>query len=208
MQISISRLLIALLLFTTEVFAQAPVIPSPKTQNEADITATTGAITQVILKTNLGNIEVALYPDRAPVTVKNFLSYVDKGFYDDTIFHRVIPGFIIQGGGFVEGMERKESSAPIINESFNGLTNQQGTLSMARTSDPNSATSQFFINLGNNAFLNAAPNNPGYTVFGEVTKGMDVVILMSSAKTGTVKQYKDVPLKPIHLVSAKRKSIE
>lgn len=205
----ISRLLIPLLfVFTSTVFAQEPLLPTVSSESNVIGTATAEPAQQVVFKTNLGNIEITLYPKEAPVTVKNFLAYVDSGFYDDSIFHRVIPGFVIQGGGFNDAMEPRKTKDPIINESSNGLENLSGTLAMARTPKPDSATSQFFINLENNPFLNATPSNPGYAVFGKVTKGLDIVLLISSAKTGTFKQHQNVPLKPIHLISASRKTVE
>ena len=132
----------------------------------------------VLLETTSGDILVELYPDKAPETVANFLKYVDDGFYNNTIFHRVIPGFMIQGGGLTARMQQKDTSAPIKNEADNGLKNDRGTIAMARTMDPHSATAQFFINLVDNDFLNfQAPsgNGWGYCVFGRVTEGMDVV---------------------------------
>ena len=132
----------------------------------------------VLLETTSGDILVELYPDKAPETVANFLKYVDDGFYNNTIFHRVIPGFMIQGGGLTARMQQKDTSAPIKNEADNGLKNDRGTIAMARTRDPHSATAQFFINLVDNDFLNfQAPsgNGWGYCVFGRVTEGMDVV---------------------------------
>src|SRR6516162_2698049 len=135
------------------------------------------ANTTVALQTSLGAITLELYPDKAPATVQNFLAYVAEGFYDNTIFHRVIPGFMIQGGGFEPGMKQKKTKAAIKNESSNGLLNKRGTIAMARTSDPNSATSQFFINAKDNAFLDKAnaQDGVGYCVFGKVTQGTDVV---------------------------------
>ena len=155
---------------------------------------------QVVFETNRGNFIVELYPEKAPKTVANFLAYVNTGFYQDTIFHRVIKRFMIQGGGFNAGMTEKETRAPIINESNNGLTNEVGTIAMARTSDPDSATSQFFINLENNQFLNyQSPDAQliGYCVFGRVLKGMDVVRDIAATSTANVGPYGDVPRSPI-----------
>lgn len=160
----------------------------------------------VHLETSAGTISVELLPEQAPVTVANFLRYVDSGFYDGTIFHRVIAGFVIQGGGFGPDMVRKQTSAPIPNESANGLRNGRGTLSMARLSDPDSATSQFFINLKDNAPLDAAAGRPGYAVFARVVKGMDVVDAIALQRTHTVGQYGDVPVEPIVLERATRGS--
>lgn len=142
---------------------------------------------QVEIKTNLGNILLELYPDKAPKTVENFLLYVKEGHYKSTVFHRVIPGFMIQGGGFDKAFRQKPTQPPIENEAANGLKNNIGTIAMARTSDPHSASAQFFINVADNAFLNySAPTarGYGYTVFGKVTGGMDVVNKIAATPTG------------------------
>lgn len=139
----------------------------------------------VVLETNKGNIEIELNETAAPITVKNFLSYVQESYYDGTVFHRVIPSFMIQGGGFTADNKQKETKDPIIIESNNGLKNDVGTIAMARTNDPNSATSQFFINTVDNNFLNYAPGNPGYAVFGKVISGLDVVKSIESVPTTT-----------------------
>lgn len=155
---------------------------------------------QLVFETNRGNFVIELYPDKAPKTVANFMQYVNSGFYKNTIFHRVIPRFMIQGGGFTTDMVEKDTKAPIVNEANNGLLNEPGTLAMARTSDPNSATSQFFINLENNQFLNYQGDYPdliGYCVFGRVLKGMDVVREIASTPTGFAGPYSDVPKAPI-----------
>ena len=157
---------------------------------------------QVIFETNRGNFIVELYPEKAPKTVANFMKYVDSGFYKDTIFHRVINRFMIQGGGFSTDMSEKQTLAPIINEAANGLLNEPGTIAMARTSDPNSATAQFFINLENNVPLNFQGSDPeliGYCVFGRVLKGMDVVREIGASPTKNVGPYSDVP-KPTVLI--------
>lgn len=151
---------------------------------------------QLIFETNRGNFIVELYPDKAPKTVANFMKYVDSGFYKDTIFHRVINRFMIQGGGFTADMSEKQTLAPVINEAANGLKNEPGTLAMARTSDPDSATAQFFINLENNQPLNYQGPDPeliGYCVFGRVLKGMDVVREIAVTPTMNVGPYYDVP---------------
>ena len=151
---------------------------------------------QVIFETNRGNFIVELYPEKAPKTVANFMKYVDSGFYKDTIFHRVINRFMIQGGGFSTDMSEKQTLAPIINEAANGLLNEPGTIAMARTSDPNSATAQFFINLENNVPLNFQGSDPelvGYCVFGRVLKGMDVVREIGASPTKNAGPYSDVP---------------
>ena len=165
------------------------------------------------IKTNLGTIMVELYPEKAPKTVENFLQYVKNGFYKDSIFHRVIPGFMIQGGGFSKAMEQKPTRDPVGIESNNGLKNDTGTIAMARTQDPNSATAQFFINLADNAFLNySAPTvrGYGYTVFGKVVKGMDVVekIAQTAHRGRRSRSRRDVPqqqvvIEHVKLVEAK-----
>ncbi len=159
----------------------------------------------VVLKTNYGDIYIELYPDKAPITVKNFLTYVKEGFYNGLIFHRVIPNFVIQGGGFDKDMNpRKPTHPPIKNESDNGLSNLRGTISMARTSDPDSASSQFFINLRDNTFLDygKTPQKWGYAVFGKVIKGMDVVDKIAGVKTTIKPPYRDVPVEPVIIIKA------
>lgn len=158
----------------------------------------------VQLNTNKGSIEIELAADKAPISVKNFLSYVDSGFYNGVIFHRVIPGFMIQGGGFTPDMQQKTTAAPIRNEAQNGLTNQRGTLAMARTGVVDSATSQFFINLKDNDFLNNGQRDFGYAVFGRVVKGMEVVDAIAGARTTRVGPFADVPAEPVIIQSAKR----
>lgn len=157
----------------------------------------------VNISTNYGDIRVRLYADKAPVTVKNFLSYVNDGFYDNTVFHRVIPGFMIQGGGFTEQMQQKQTKSPIKNEADNGLENLKGTIAMARTSEVNSATSQFFINLEDNDFLNHGSRDFGYAVFGKVIDGMDVVEKIGSVNTVTKGYMQNVPEKPVIIKSIK-----
>lgn len=160
----------------------------------------------VAVDTTLGTIKIELYPDKAPITVKNFLAYVDSRFYDGTIFHRVIPGFMIQGGGFEPGMREKPTKAPIKNEAANGLENKRGTIAMARTSDPDSATAQFFINLVDNKGLDRANTRDkvGYCVFGKVIDGMDVVDKISQVKTGRTGPFDDVPEKDVVIKSIRR----
>lgn len=155
---------------------------------------------RVLLSTSLGDVSVELDPGNAPVTTQNFLDYVRSGFYDGTIFHRVIPGFMIQGGGFTAEMRQKPTECSITNEATNGLKNDRGTIAMARTSDPHSATSQFFINLVDNSFLNHTGETPqgwGYAVFGRVVEGMDVVDSIAKVRTGTRGPHADVPLEPV-----------
>lgn len=153
----------------------------------------------VLLKTNKGEIKIQLRSKEAPITVANFLSYVKKGFYDHTIFHRVIKGFMVQGGGMEQNMSQKKTEAPIKNEATNGLKNRRGSVAMARTSDVNSATAQFFINTVDNDFLNyKSPASYGYAVFGEVIEGMDVVDRIEAVKTGA----QDVPVETIVIEKA------
>jgi cyclophilin family peptidyl-prolyl cis-trans isomerase len=151
----------------------------------------------VVMETSLGTIKIELFEDKSPITVKNFLSYVDDKFYDGTVFHRVIPDFMVQGGGFESGMKQKKTKDPIKNESGNGLSNTAGTLAMARTNDPNSATSQFFINVGDNSRLDKFGG--GYCVFGKVIDGMDVVNKIKGVKTGTKKQKIEVDGKEVEV---------
>jgi peptidyl-prolyl cis-trans isomerase B (cyclophilin B) len=150
----------------------------------------------VKIHTNYGVITLTLFADKAPITVANFLDYVKEGFYDNTIFHRVIDGFMIQGGGFEPGMDQKESKATIQNEANNGLVNNLGTVAMARTNEPHSATAQFFINVGENSFLNFRSESTdgwGYCVFAEVSDGMDVVEKIRAVATGNAGYHQDVP---------------
>ena len=159
-------------------------------------------ITMVTMTTSMGTITIELDVAKAPVTVENFLAYVDSGHYDGTIFHRVIPGFVIQGGGMVSGMQQKKTASPIQNEADNGLKNLTGTICMARTNDPHSATSQFFINLKDNTFLDHKDKSPegwGYAVFGRVTLGMDVVEQIAAVETGNIGHHSDVPLEDVVL---------
>jgi cyclophilin family peptidyl-prolyl cis-trans isomerase len=158
---------------------------------------------QVDLKTSAGTIRLELYPAKAPKSVENFLQYVRDGHYDGTIFHRVIPGFMVQGGGMTKDMAQKKTRAPIPIESKNGLKNELGTVAMARTSDPNSATSQFFINVNNNGFLDyPGQDGNGYTVFGKVVGGMDVVNKIVSVPTGNQGMHQNVPRTPVVIESA------
>lgn len=165
----------------------------------------TNATTVVVMETSMGNMEIELFADKAPVTVSNFLAYVDAGFYNDTIFHRVIPGFMIQGGGFDEAMNQKPTKAPIKNEAANGLKNDRGTLSMARTSVVDSATTQFFLNVANNDFLNHGARDYGYAVFAKVVAGMDVADKIAAVKTGNRGPMGDVPVQTVMIKSVKRK---
>jgi peptidyl-prolyl cis-trans isomerase A (cyclophilin A) len=162
------------------------------------------AAPQVELRTNAGTIVLELYPDRAPQTVRNFMQYVEEGFYKGTIFHRVIDGFMIQGGGFTADLAAKKTRAPVPIESNNGLRNDTGTIAMARTRDPNSATSQFFINLVNNDMLNHPnPDGHGYTVFGRVVKGMEVVNKIAKVPTAPKPPHQNVPLTTVIIEDAR-----
>lgn len=160
---------------------------------------------KVILNTNFGDITLELNADKAPLTVENFLQYVKDGHYDGTIFHRVINNFMIQGGGMDADFEEKDTREPIANEATNGLSNKIGTVAMARTQDPDSATAQFYINVANNDFLDGdkCQDGFGYAVFGEVVEGMEVVEKIKAVKTGTYSYYRDVPKETVVIESAK-----
>ncbi|MGV6808121.1 MAG: peptidylprolyl isomerase [bacterium] len=158
---------------------------------------------QVKLETDLGDIVIELYPDKAPVTVENFLNYVRTYHYHGVIFHRVIKGFMIQTGGYGFDLYPREPGEPIINESANGLKNRRGTVAMARLPDPDSARAQFFINLANNKHLNAKKDEPGYTVFGKVISGMDSVDRIANTKTRAIDDFANLPVKPISILRAK-----
>ncbi|MCZ7593405.1 MAG: peptidylprolyl isomerase [Kiritimatiellae bacterium] len=159
----------------------------------------------VTLKTSQGDITIELYPDKAPDTVANFLEYVSSGFYNGTIFHRVIDGFMIQGGGFTENMQQKPTRRPVKNEAANDLKNERGTLAMARTGDPHSATAQFFINVKDNDFLNYTSSDQrgfGYCVFGKVVAGMDAVDKIKGVRTSTQGYFENVPVEPVVIIEA------
>lgn len=192
--------LAALLCFAGLVYSPAHAASSTTTQGSAMSTNP-----KVKLQTNKGDIIIELNAEAAPKTVENFIGYVQDGFYDGTIFHRVINNFMIQGGGFEAGMKQKPTKSPVENEANNGLKNDQYTLAMARTSDPHSATAQFFINVTNNDFLNftsPTPNGWGYAVFGKVVEGQDVVDSMKAAKTGNKGFHQDVPVEDLVIESA------
>ena len=159
---------------------------------------------QVLFETSAGDIRIELFAEAAPVTVENFLTYVDDGFYDGTIFHRVIPDFVIQGGGFTAAMERKPTRDPIVNEADNGLKNTRGTLSMARTQVRDSATSQFFVNLADNPFLDHGERDFGYAVFARVVDGMAVVDRIAQGETTRRNGMADVPVEPVRVERARR----
>ncbi|HSJ95804.1 MAG TPA: peptidylprolyl isomerase [Myxococcota bacterium] len=159
----------------------------------------------VVLETSLGSIEIELDAEKAPISTANFLAYVDSGHYDGTVFHRVIPDFMIQGGGFDDSMTQKPTKAPIKNEANNGLKNVRGTVAMARTNVVDSATSQFFINLKDNDFLNHGGRDFGYAVIGKVSAGMDVVDKIAAVRTANRGMHQDVPVEPVKIVKARRK---
>ena len=158
----------------------------------------------VRFETTLGDFSVELDEESAPVSCKNFLRYVDEGFFDGTVFHRVIPGFMIQGGGMTADMKQKATHEPITNEAANGLRNRRGTIAMARTNDLHSATAQFFVNLVDNAFLDHRPGNFGYAVFGRVADGLDVVDRIAAVKTGRRGGHDDVPAEAVVIKQARR----
>lgn len=177
---------------------------NPSSAQTAEQTTNNEQNIMITIQTNHGTIEAELYSKDAPVTVDNFLKYVREGFYDGTIFHRVIPGFMIQGGGFEPGLVNKDNGAPIPNEANNGLLNEPGTFAMARTGDPHSATSQFFINAADNGFLNHTGENPsgwGYAVFGKVTTGMDVLAMIEQVETNQSGGHGDVPVEDVIIES-------
>jgi peptidyl-prolyl cis-trans isomerase B (cyclophilin B) len=162
----------------------------------------------ILFETSLGNFEVELFEKEAPISAANFQAYVDDGFFDGVIFHRVIPDFMIQGGGFEPGMKQKKVKAPIKNEATNGLKNSRGTLSMARTNDINSATAQFFVNLVDNKFLDhAGPSNYGYAVFGKVTSGLDVIDKIAAVATTTRAGHQNVPAADVVITKAATKAV-
>jgi peptidyl-prolyl cis-trans isomerase B (cyclophilin B) len=166
------------------------------------------ANTMVVMKTSAGDVTIELFDDRAPATVGNFLRYVDEGFYDGTIFHRVIDNFMVQGGGMESGLRQKRTHAPIRNEAANRVPNARGTLAMARTMDPHSATAQFFINVVDNPFLNFREESVrgyGYCVFGRVVAGMETIDRIKTVRTATVGPYGDVPVKDVVIISIRRK---
>lgn len=194
---------LTLTILTIAAFCSAQSIENEK---EINIVKEKSAHKTVLMKTSMGDIKIELYEDKAPESVKNFLTYVNEGFYNGTIFHRVIDGFMVQGGGFTKDFKQKETHAPIVNEANNGLKNELGTLAMARTSVVNSATSQFFINVNGNSFLDfrgTSPSEYGYAVFGKVIDGMDVVNKMKKTKTGSYGPHQDVPKETIEILDVK-----
>jgi peptidyl-prolyl cis-trans isomerase A (cyclophilin A) len=188
---------------TASIFFFFSACSADEKQSTAKTTTVNDSENTVIFLTNKGNIKLKLYPEKAPITVKNFLSYIDSGFYNNTIFHRVIPGFVIQGGGFSKEMDKKKTLPSIKNEADNGLKNLRGTLSMARTNIVNSATSQFFINLKDNDSLDHGSRNFGYAVFAEVIEGMEIVDKIASVKT-TNNPMPNIPVEQVVIESVKR----
>jgi cyclophilin family peptidyl-prolyl cis-trans isomerase len=158
----------------------------------------------ILFETTLGNFTIEFFEKEAPISVANFKKYIDEEFFDGTIFHRIVPGFVIQGGGFTEDMTQKKNNPAIKNEADNGLKNSRGTLSMARTNDINSATSQFFVNLKDNDFLDHSRGNFGYAVFAKVTKGMDVIDKIAAVETGRKKGFDDVPVEPVIMTKVRK----
>ncbi len=189
--------LLALFATSLVVACSVPATAAPKAPAKPPV---------VTVKTNLGSFKVELDAEKAPVTVENFLKYVDDKFYDGTIFHRVIGSFMVQGGGFTRDMQQKPTKPAIKNEAKNGLSNVRGTIAMARTNDPDSATAQFFVNVVDNAFLNPGPRGPGYAVFGKVVSGMEVVDKIKAVKTGMNAKtgMPDVPVEPVVIESVRR----
>ena len=193
--------LLGLMLITSFMLSSAQAA-TPSTQQGTTMSTNL----QVLLQTNKGDITLELDAEKAPKTVENFLNYVNAGFYDGTIFHRVIPNFMVQGGGFEPGMAQKNTNDPVENEANNGLKNDMYTVAMARTSDPHSATAQFFINVANNDFLNhtnPTPNGWGYAVFGKVVEGQDVVDTLKGVKTGSKGFHQDVPVEDLIIESVR-----
>jgi peptidyl-prolyl cis-trans isomerase A (cyclophilin A) len=181
---------------------EADAASEAETAGAADVAATScthGTSDYVVISTNMGDITIEVFPDQAPITVENFLEYVESCFYDNTLIHRVVPGFVLQGGGVTTEMQPKETRAPIQNEADNGLLNERGTLSMARRSEINSATSQFFINLVDNTILDHGVRDFGYAVFARVTEGMDVVDQIAQVRTRNER-----PEEPVIVISVRR----
>lgn len=201
MNVSVASLVCLLAMLLPAAPAKKSPKPAAPPKSAGAATATAPAANpRVALETNKGRIVIELYADKAPKSAKNFLAYVKAGHYNNTIFHRVIPGFMIQGGGFTPDMTEKPTRDPIQNEADNRVLNQRGTLAMARTGDPNSATAQFFINLVNNGALNFTGKTPsgwGYAVFGNVVEGMDVVDAIAQVPTATKGMYENVPTQPV-----------
>jgi len=207
-RIGLATLATALLLASSAWAADPAEAPAPKAKDAAPAATapSTGKNPVVRVKTSLGSFDVELFADKAPATVKNFLAYVDAGYYDGTVFHRVIRDFMIQGGGMTKDLQPKTTNAPVKNEADNGLKNTLGMVSMARTSAPDSATSQFFVNTKDNAFLDhrgKTPSGWGYAVFGKVVSGLDVVRKIEAVEIGSKGGMQDVPKTPVVIESVK-----
>jgi len=195
-----------LVVFAGLIVLAAVLYLSGQQQAPKDVVEVTKMTEIAVFETSKGNIEVELYRDKAPATVENFVRYVRAGHYDGTVFHRVIPNFMVQGGGFSASGKEKPTNAPIKLESKNGLSNKNGTLAMARTNVADSATSQFFINVKDNDFLNYAPGNPGYAVFGKVVSGMDVVMGITKVRTASRGPHDDWPVEDVVIKKAYMKA--
>lgn len=195
---NLSKKLCALFVAASLVFANSALAEDKKAKETAN------ANPKVVLETDLGKMTIELYPKEAPITVKNFLAYVDNKFYEGIIFHRVVDDFVVQAGGFTYDFQRKEGLPPIKNESDNGLKNLQGTLSMARTADPDSASSQFFINIKDNPSLDAAAGKPGYAVFGKVIEGFEVVKKIEKEPRGLYRAFPEAPNYAVRILKAYR----
>jgi cyclophilin family peptidyl-prolyl cis-trans isomerase len=205
MNLSVASLVCLLAVLVPAAAPAKTVAKSAKPAAKSAATKTPAGNPRVALDTNKGRIVIEVYADKAPKSAKNFLDYVKAGQYNNTIFHRVMPGFMIQGGGFTPDMTEKPTRGPIQNEADNQELNQRGTVAMARTGDPNSATAQFFVNLVNNGFLNFRSKTPegwGYTVFGKVVEGMDVVDEIAKVPTATKGMYEAVPVTPVVIKKA------
>jgi cyclophilin family peptidyl-prolyl cis-trans isomerase len=192
---------------TVTLLSMLSLLPLGCARSNATDNGNKGGEMKIVIDTSLGKITAELFADKAPATVSNVLAYVDEKFYDDTIFHRVIDGFMIQGGGFTQNMNQKPTKAPVKNEADNGLKNTRGTLAMARTMVPDSATCQFFINHRDNASLDHTAKTPqgwGYCVFGKVVEGMDVVDAIAKVPTGFSGQHQNVPTEPVIIKSIRR----
>lgn len=205
MNITVSKLsgygLLIVFLMALTIFLACDNSADESIKQQTDLKGSKEGNPVVLMKTNFGDMKIELYRNEAPVTVENFLGYINEGFYEGTVFHRVIPDFMIQGGGFTEDMQQKQTRASITNEADNGLKNERGTLAMARTQEVDSATSQFFINLADNNFLNHGSRDYGYAVFGKVVEGMDIVDRIAGVDTSTVGFHRDVPKEPVLIES-------
>lgn len=188
--------------FWTVILMSASLLTHADTKAAAPADTVSNKSSQVLLSTDFGKVVIELYSEQAPVTTRNFLDYVNSRFYDGTIFHRVVPGFVVQGGGFTFDFIKKPTRDPIVNESGNGLKNTYGTLSMARLPAPDTATSQFYINLANNYYLNAEKNRPGYTVFGRVVEGMEIIEKIAQQPRGLYRAFPEAPNEPVRILKA------